>query len=219
MVILAYLFNITETISTLDQSVQSVSTFSITEAFSTIEPLIFFVIGMAIYSVFVFKFYRFLAKRDIFELNIERYEHKTFHRFLHVVKCLVLFPLVVFFWFIILSVLLVMISKMGDVVQILQISIALVSAIRISAYYNEDLSKDLAKMLPFALLAILILDVYDVAFYSSIDMLRTLPSLWKTIAYYLMFVILLETVLRILLKIKQAISGPHIDIEKPERSS
>jgi hypothetical protein len=190
---------------------QSVATFTFPEFLTTVEPLIFFVIGMAIYAVFIFKFYRFVAKRDIFELHIERYQHKGLHKFLHGIKSFFLFPLVAFFWFIVLSVLLVMISKMGDVTIVLQISIALVSAIRITAYYNEDLSKDLAKMLPFALLAILILDIYDVAFSSSIEMLRMLPTVWETIAYYLIFVVLLESVLRILLKIKQHIrpSIPH----------
>jgi len=58
----------------------------------------------------------------------------------------------VFFWFMVLSLLMIMISKVPDLGQIFQISIALVSVIRITAYYNEDLSRDLAKMLPFALL-------------------------------------------------------------------
>jgi len=199
------MFNFTDIIGGMDQSIASLS---FTRAFDTIEPLFFFVIGIAIYSIFVFKFYRFLAKRDIFELHIEKYRHKGMHKFLHAIKTMILFPLVVFFWFIILSFLLVMISKMSGIVMILQASIALVAAVRICAYYKEDLSRDLAKMLPFALLAISILDIYDVAFQSSIEMLRSLPLVWETIFYYLVFVVLMEIALRILLKIKRHIRKP-----------
>ena len=83
---MSYLFNFTQAFSTIDNSV---STFTLPEFLATVEPLIFFVIGMAIYSLFVFKFYRFIARRDIFELHIERYKHKGLHKFLHGVKSFV----------------------------------------------------------------------------------------------------------------------------------
>jgi hypothetical protein len=33
----------------------------------TITPVLSFILGMVIYSIFIFKFYKFLARRDIFE--------------------------------------------------------------------------------------------------------------------------------------------------------
>ena len=53
---------------------------SITEAQSTITPLIFFIVGIVAYSVFIFKFYRFLARKDIFNLELQKYS-KTFFGF------------------------------------------------------------------------------------------------------------------------------------------
>jgi hypothetical protein len=51
--------------------------FTLTEAYSVLIPLVLFILGMVIYSIFIFKFYRFLAKREIFELNLQKYSHNA----------------------------------------------------------------------------------------------------------------------------------------------
>jgi len=59
--------------------------FSWTEGWLAWKPLLIFVIGMAIYGIFVFKFYRFVARRDVFHLNLGQYnkaEHPAIKRFL-----------------------------------------------------------------------------------------------------------------------------------------
>ena len=48
------------------------SYFSINEAIKIYQPLGIFVIGMIIYSIFIFKFYRFVARRDIFKYTEHR---------------------------------------------------------------------------------------------------------------------------------------------------
>ncbi len=208
----AMAFNVTDALLPLGSFASSLS---MEQAAAALQPLILFVIGMAIYSVFIFKFYRFLARRDMFTLQMEDHEHKRLAVLAHWLKNLVAFPVAVFFWFMVLSLLMVMISRVPDLGQIFQISIALVSAVRIAAYYNEDLSRDLAKMLPFALLGIFILNIYDVAFTSSLNMFYTLPLYLDTIAYYLAFVIVLEAVLRLLLHTKYWIFGRPLEKPKP----
>ena len=47
---------------------QSVTSgFSLAEGLSLYKLLAIFVLGMIIYSMFIFKFYRFVARRDIFK--------------------------------------------------------------------------------------------------------------------------------------------------------
>ncbi len=140
--------------------------FSISEAYTILKPLILFIIGMVIYSIFVFKFYRFIARKEIFKLNLQQYNIESFawlkkflNVILYVVEYILLFPFITFFWFIVFSVLLSFLTREQTVQNILLVSITLVSSIRVSAYYNEDLSKDLAKMLPFALLGIFLIDI------------------------------------------------------------
>ena len=81
--------------------------------------------------------------------------------------------------------------------NILLVSIALVSTVRIAAYYNEDLSKDLAKMQPFALLGIFLIDISYFSFSASLEVIKQIPSFWKIMIYYLIFAIVLEFILRI----------------------
>ncbi|MBU0615914.1 MAG: hypothetical protein KJ601_07515 [Nanoarchaeota archaeon] len=178
--------------------------FSLGEAQSVTKPLVLFVVGIVAYAFFVFKFYRFLASRDIFDLNLQQYSGKGTGFFvkllkliLYCIEYLLLFPLFSFFWFGIITALLAFLSKSNDISGILLIAMALVAAVRITAYFTEDLSKDLAKMLPFALLGVFLVDISYFSFQGSLEVLKQLPEMWKTIVYYLGFTILLEFVLRI----------------------
>jgi hypothetical protein len=192
----------------------SLSDFSLGEFLSAVKPLALFVIGMAIYAIFIFKFYQFLARRDIVRLGLDRYS-KGFTGFLrkmvsaifYVVKNLVFVPAVVFFWFAVLALLLLFLAKNHTADTILMTSISLVAAVRITAYYNEDLSRDLAKMVPFALLGVFLVDVSYFSVAHSLEIAKQAPLLWKQLLYYLLFVILLEFVLRILKGIASLFGG------------
>ena len=105
------------------------------------------------------------------------------------------------FWFAILAVFLGFLGKNQTTESILLVSVALVSAVRVAAYNNEDLSKDLAKMLPFALLGIYLVDQSYFELSVSFDLLTRIPENWILLIYYFAFIIILELVLRILLNI------------------
>lgn len=174
------------------------------EAFTVLKPVALFVAGMMIYAIFIFRFYRFLARKDIIELDLTKYNtsshpvmKKVFAVIYYIIQYIVLIPLFVFFWFIVLTILLAFLAKNPVPEEILLVSIAVVAAVRISAYYNEQLSVDLAKMLPFALLGIFLIDISYFNFWSSIDVLGEIPQLWNILLYYLLFVVSLEFVLRL----------------------
>jgi len=181
----------------------ALSGFSISEAYSVLKPLVLFVAGMVIYSIFIFKLYRFVARREIFKLNLQKYSEsglgwlkKLLSAVFYVIEYILLFPVFTFFWFIIFSVLLSFLAREQIVQNVLLVSIALVSSIRVAAYYNEDLSKDLAKMLPFALLGIFLVDISYFSFGNSLEIIKQIPSFWKIMVYYLIFAIILEFILR-----------------------
>ncbi|MBU4246562.1 MAG: hypothetical protein KKE71_05945 [Nanoarchaeota archaeon] len=170
-----------------------------------LKPLALFVGGMVFYSVFIFNFYKFLAKKDLLALNLHQYnavEHafikKAYHVFLYILEYIIVIPICTFFWFIVLAAMLTFLAKEQTVQSVLLASISVVSAVRVTAYYNEDLSKDLAKMLPFALLGIFIIDTSYFSFTTSIETLKSFPSYWKLLLYYFGFAVLLEFVMRIL---------------------
>jgi hypothetical protein len=178
--------------------------FNLADATIALRPLIIFALGMAVYSILIFNFYRFLARKDIFELNFTRYEQTRFRLFrmvLHLIfyvgQYLILFPVIAFAWFVLITVFLVFLAKTQSMESTLLVSMAILSSIRITAYYNESLSRDLAKMLPFALLGIYVVDLTYFSFSTSLDALLRAFNQWESVAYYLIFVIGLEFALRI----------------------
>jgi len=177
---------------------------SFQEFIAGIKPLLFFIVGVTIYAVFVFKFYRFLSRRDIFKLETQEYWQAYEGAFKHTLKLafyvlenLVLIPLLVFFWSTVLAFLLLMLSKEPNPELVLLTGASIVAAVRITAYYNENLSQDLAKMVPFALLGVFLIDVSHFSISSAITAAKAVPSLFKVLLYYLFFVTALEFILRI----------------------
>ncbi len=166
-------------------------------------PVLLVVLGMAAYAVFVFKFYRFVASRDMFGLDLSKNDRMRdavawdlIFLVWYVVRYVVLFPAFAFFWFAVLTLILVFLSEDQDLSNILLIAMATVSAIRVSAYYNEELSRDLAKILPFAVLGVFIIDSTFFDVQSSLDTLNEIYQHRETIAYYLIFLVALEFALR-----------------------
>lgn len=189
----------------LDLLQQAGQGLSLNEGLAIIQPVTIFVVGMMIYSFFIFKFYRFVARRDIFKPASkikEGFKKSGANRFFsyvaYIFKHIFLLPILVFFWFACFSVILAFLSKQEGAQMVLLVSIALIATIRVMAYYNEDLSKDLAKMLPFALLGIFLVDISYFSIETSINAISQIPSLWNIMVYYLIFLIVLEFVLRIL---------------------
>ena len=182
-------------------------------ALDLLGPVGTYVIGMAVYALFVFQFYRFVAARDmfaldLFALDLSRYQesrHRWVRGFLHVVlyvaKYILLFPALAFFWFAVFTLILAILSKDRAFSDILLISLATVSAIRVTAYYNEDLSRDLAKILPFAVLAIFLIDASFFKIEDSLKVLEQADDHRESILYYLVFLVAVEFVLRLLLAI------------------
>ena len=176
------------------------------DALDLLEPVTVYVFGMAVYAAFVFRFYRFVAARDMFALDLSRYEesrHRWVRAFLHlvmyVVKYILLFPVFAFFWFAVLTVILEFLAKEQSFSNILLTALVTVGTIRVTAYVTEDLSRDLAKILPFAVLAISLIDPAFFAIEDSLDVLMEVRDYSENILYYLVFLIALEFALRLLM--------------------
>ena len=190
---------------------------SVYEAIDVLRPVVVYILGMTVYAVFVFNFYRFVATRDMFQIDLSKYEESRFRwvrAFLqivmYVVKYLIVFPVFAFFWFAILTLILTFLSKEQSFTEILLMALATVSAIRVTSYYNEALSTDLAKILPFAVLGIFVVDTSFFTVSGSLDTLLEAESYTENILYYLAFLIALEFALRLIFgtaKLIRALGG------------
>ncbi|MAG50692.1 hypothetical protein CL621_03605 [archaeon] len=174
-----------------------------------------FIILISVYAIFVWKFYRFLAKRDLLELNLGKYNRyerafmkKFFAVILFIIEYVIILPVVVFFWFFVMAIILIFLAKEQDIQNILLISAVIVGAVRVAAYYNEDLSKDLAKMFPFTILAVAIITpgFFDVE--SIITKIAGISGLFTNIVTFLVIIMVLEFIMRILFLIMPQIPEP-----------
>jgi len=181
----------------------------------TYLQLFLFTFGLSFYAIFVWYFYKTLSRRDLFKIDLEKYnlpqiKHKTLGKIgsviAYIFKYGFVFPIYIFIWFLILSLFLLLLSEEITVSSILLTSIVVVSGIRVVSYYKEDMSSDLAKLIPLALLAIALSNPNFFSVEIMISRLSEIPSLWSQILQFLVFSILLEWILRVLYLIKKSLS-------------
>ncbi|HUS49747.1 MAG TPA: hypothetical protein VMZ91_06255 [Candidatus Paceibacterota bacterium] len=189
---------------------------SLPQHYQLLLNIFIYVVLIALYAIFVFEFYRFLAKKNILRLNLSQYNtsnHPFFKKFFRTIffllEYIIILPVLVFFWFAVLSFILLILSKEQSVEQILLISAAVVGAIRITSYFNEDLSRDLAKMFPFTILAIFLLSPRFFEFILVIEKLTQIPIFFSHILWYLVFIIGFEILIRVFYTISFLFKRPE----------
>jgi len=170
---------------------------------SILKTLILFTFAIVVYSIFIFYFYRFLARKNIINLDLSKfnkYEFGAIYRFFaiifFIIEYIVILPFVTFFWFGILSILLLLLADGLEITSILVVSAGLVGAIRVTSFVSEDLSRDLAKMIPLAFLGLAL----TTSNFFNVDIIRgklmEVPQLILLSTDFLVFIILVEIVLR-----------------------
>jgi hypothetical protein len=167
-------------------------------------PTLMAVIAIAVYSGFVFMFYRILAKKDLLTLDLSKYADdfggkvkKYLRSVLFVVQYIVVVPILIAFWTLVLAVILTLLSDNSDHARNALIATSVVGAVRILAYWTEDLSRDVAKMLPFAVLGVYLVSSTSVQWSEFETLLKSLPELAESFFSSLMLLAILETLLRI----------------------
>ena len=183
-------------------------TIDLTEALAILGPLALIIGGITVYGVFVFNFYRFLARKDIFTLDLQKHNQakrpalrKTISVIFYTFKCLMLYPVFVFFWFFVMAVLLYLLSRNQSIEVVMLVAMGVVGAIRVCSYYKEALATDISKILPFALLGIMLIDNSIIRVVESTENVAQAALQYETVVsliYYLAFVVSLELLLRMI---------------------
>tara|TARA_Y100000034_G_C6865103_1_gene394193 strand:+ start:32 stop:676 length:645 start_codon:yes stop_codon:yes gene_type:complete len=163
-----------------------------------------FIVLVTLYAIFVWKFYRFLGKRDLLELNLNRY-NRTEHAFtskffavvLFFVEYIIILPIVVFFWFIVIALMLLVLAEEQTIGDILLKSAVIVGVVRIASYYKEDLARDLAKVFPFTILVFALLTPQSLDLQAMFLKLSLVPGLLSNVLIYLLVIASLEFILRV----------------------
>ena len=97
------------------------------------------------------------------------------------------------------------------------ISMAVVAASRIAAYYKEGMAEEMAKILPLAVLGIFIVDPTYFSLQAVFAHIYRIPGLVPLLINYLFFTVQLEFALRILFLIKRAVTDGRSTNRKGNR--
>ena len=145
-------------------------------------------------------YYKQLARRDLFEIPKLQFKSKFVNildKIIYFLKYLFVFPIYSFIWFLIFSFLLFVLSKSRPIEDILFLGIIVVAATRIGAYVSEKLAEDMAKLLPLTLIAIFLIDPKAVTIETITSSFPLLLQQIPRVAKYLLFIIVVEWLLRI----------------------
>lgn len=170
-----------------------------------IFPLLLYTFLIAAFAVFVWIFYKSISKRDLFQLNIQDKKKRWQMIIIHVLKHLVLFPIFTFLWFAAMTIVLFFISKSQSTQTIMLISMAMIAAARITAYYKQEIAQEIAKIMPLAVLGLFVADPTFFSFDMTIAHFYEVPLLVPLLLDYLAFAVLLEFLMRFLLLLKHRI--------------
>jgi hypothetical protein len=139
------------------------------------------------------------------KLNLKKYnvyKHsglvKIFAVLFYILEFMIIAPIVIFFWFAVLSIFLIILAKELEVETAILIVAAIISAVRITAYFNEDLSRELAKLFPLTLLAVVVLTPGLLDIGTNIDRFSQIILFFNNAIYYFLFIVALEVILRLI---------------------
>jgi len=171
-----------------------------------------FAVILAVASLFIWYFYRSIAKRNLIDINLSKYntyEHPLANKFLamvlYLLEYMVIMPLLIIFWYAALAFVLFVIASEVSVGGILFVSAVIIGAIRLLAYFHSEIAKDLAKMFPFIALSVFLLSFESIGkvfdFSDVTAKLSQIPQFTAEIFSFILVVFVIEIVLRFIFSV------------------
>jgi len=186
-----------------------------------------FAVTVSFFAFIIFNLYRSMSVQNALGIDLSglRKSGRPLHLFFYGLSYLtlygVVFPMLAYVWFWVLVVLLAFLYNTMQPNELLLISMAVLTAVRVTAYYNADLSKYIAKILPYGLLGIFLVNLGDFDYQNSISLLQRAATEEQTAFYYWVYVSCQELVLRVTQPSLQAVynffktkSGAQLDRAK-----
>lgn len=182
-----------------------------------VYPLALLSIGIFIFAFLIFKFYKYLARRDIVKLRLDVNKPMSTKILVYLLNQLVIVPALIFFWFLIMACILLFMSN-ASAQYIMLVSMATVAAIRITSYYKVSLSEDIAKLMPLTLFSVFILQMDFVSVAGKLDTVKQMLMYSNRLIFYLMFAVAVELIMRVQQIIQDVIEIRHyrINSQAPE---
>lgn len=174
-----------------------------------------FTLGIALYGILMWHYFHFLSKRDLLKFNKIKGEGihvlvaNLFGEFIFLVEYIIVFPIITFIFFGVFSLFMLFLAKEQSLEAILLISITTIAATRVMAYYNEEASQELAKLIPIVLLGAYLTTP---SFFSTelvAERVQQIPTFFTRIGGFIIYTMVLEISLKIILNIKVGLVGEN----------
>lgn len=197
---------------------------NIVELIYRLDVFMISLFSLAVSAIFILRFYEFISTKDIFHPEglyhsasgefKEKKVHKNVARVIAFFEYILFFPLIVFFWAGVFFVILLVSSESlaaGSLVHIkntFMLSVSIVGAVRICAYYRRKIAEDLSKLLPLVLVGNFIIRDTRLSFselifrFESIGEALFVPEFQIFVLQYLVLLIILEFLLRVVVMVK-----------------
>lgn len=156
---------------------------------SDLETLLIYAVGIAVYTALVFAFYQNIARVEAFVTSHSSRAVRTF-------QMGVLFPLMSMLYFGVLAASLFLLAKSQPTYQILLLSMAVVLSVRVTAFFSENMSSDLSKLLPLGLLGVLLVDPGALTLGMAWQRVTETPALLPVVARFFALFIVAEGLMR-----------------------
>lgn len=160
-----------------------------------ITSLTILTVGIALYTLLVFTFYRNLSKRAAFHSDVGK--GTWWGKVVHALESTFVFPVMSFLYFSVLAASLFFLAKSQSTYQILLLAMAVVAGVRLTAFVTESAAGDLARLLPLSLLGVMIVDptysTWGAIWARYKEVVTLLPLLGRFFLLFLVF----ETALRV----------------------
>ncbi len=163
-----------------------------------IDLMLLILLGF-LYALFIWKLHRFVATKNFLGKYFEKITQSSNEfttKLIYLIEYLIISPFLIFFWFLIFSSFLILLTEIQEIKVILIISTIVIATTRMSSYYNEELAREIAKILPFTMLAISIINPTFFNIERVLRRLDLLPLIFNEMFFYLLFIIILEAILR-----------------------
>lgn len=169
--------------------------------------ILFFGIALFIVvsALLIYLFYQSISKKNLFGLNLNKY-NKSQHPFItkalagifYIIEYILLLPFIIFLWFVAFTFFLILLGEGVEINILLLVAATTIAAIRMISYHNEDLAKDVAKLIPLTLLATSLLNPNFFSITRIFGQIKEIPGLFNHVLAFLFFIVILEFVMRVL---------------------
>lgn len=159
-----------------------------------LQTLAIYGVGIAIYTALVFAFYQTLSRQKPLHFHVS--DKKGWRGYLgRFTERALVFPVVSFLYFTVIALALFVMAKSQGVEQILLLSMAIIVGVRVTVYWSEQMSNDLAKLVPLSLLAVILVDPGYITLEAAWARLVYATQLWPLLGRYFLLFIALEGVM------------------------